>query len=353
VQCINDHLFKKIIGIDSEWSCLGESIFSDSQFSSFEKLDVYSFRRHKILCFLGPDGKVVRCFWKGSGNEISEKSFNSLQDIKDIFIGTGSIAAMLERSFTLSMSFSKAELESFFNHKRACGVASADGERVSGSGAAGSFQVVAQSGDAAGGAGSGIGAGAGVGAGVAVVAEAGSGAVAATGAGAGAGAGVASGAESAVAPAETGITGNLSAGGAGVGGLPLAGAGAGVVSGGAGSGAGSVAMDDVAGGRAGVGGADEIITLVRELGLPENTEELDRWMTEHPYHNPGATGYATDPDLGVFLKQGTKLQFFHEGSRGGRPMLLVPNISASTWKWQKDVLDFLKEIKNGDRTVML
>ncbi|MEI7580615.1 MAG: hypothetical protein WCJ17_02345, partial [bacterium] len=131
-----------------------------------------------------------------------------------------------------------------------------------------------------------------------------------------------------------------------------AGVGAGVASGAESAGAGSVAMDDVAGGRAGVGGADEIITLVRELGLPENTEELVRWMAEHPYQNPGATGYATDPELGVFLKQGTKLQFFHQGSRGGCSMLLVPNISAPTWKWQKDVLDFLKEIKDGHRTVM-
>jgi hypothetical protein len=34
-------------------------------------------------------------------------------------------------------------------------------------------------------------------------------------------------------------------------------------------------------------------------------------------------------------------------------MLLVPNIEASTWKWQKEALDFLKEIKAGLHIVML
>ena len=107
-----------------------------------------------------------------------------------------------------------------------------------------------------------------------------------------------------------------------------------------------------AGAGTGAGDADEIIELVRELGLPQSQDELAGWMAQHPYENQGAVGYATDRALGVFLKQDTKLHFFHEGLRGGRPMLLVPNISAPTWKWQKDVLDFLKEIKDGHRTVM-
>gem|GEM_PF-4813624 len=252
VQYINDQLFKKFMGIDSEWSYLGDSILSDPLFSSFKKLDVVSFFEHKILCFLGSDGKVVRCFWRGIRDEIPEKSFNSLQDIKNIFLSRGKSADVLACNFKLSMRFSKAELESFFNYKSACGVASA-GAGVgahTGAGAGNDADVV--SGVASAGAGAGVGAGADTGARAGVGAHTGVDAgndadVVSGGVGSGVGAGADTGAGAGVG-AHTGVdAGNdadvVSGGvGSGVGAGADTGAGAGV---GAHTGAGASVGSDV------------------------------------------------------------------------------------------------------------